>query len=432
MGSREPGQVRKEAALSGLPHVPRASLTGAQTRLTRLGAGLEGGCTVHLFRKRPSSLKDRSEKDDLRGMAFDLDAALRETVRLGGSDLHLKVPAVPHARVQGKLMPLAGFEPVRPEDTHFLMDRLLQSRIKREQYEQQGYADLSYYTDDQRYRVAAYSQRGSAAYVFRVITAAPSPKGLDIPKVVLSWAEAQRGLVFVTGPTGSGKSTTSAVLLGLINESRSCHIVTVEDPIEFIHRDGKAIISQREVGVDAPSGLEALRGALRQDADVVMVGEIRDDDTAMTAMRAAETGHVVICTMHTNDAGETVQRFIDLFPSRHHGLARQMLGTTLVGSVSQRLVPGVGGGRQLNTEVLVNSTRIRDMITEGKPASEFHDAIAEGDYYGMQTFDQDLLVHVQGRRVGMEDAIAWATSPHDFKLMLSGNEPHRTQRASAA
>jgi twitching motility protein PilT len=365
-------------------------------------------------------------------MAFDLDEALRETVRLGGSDLHLKVPAVPHVRVEGNLIPLEGIGSVRPEDTQVLRDRFLHSQIKREQYERQGYADLSYYTDDQRYRVAVYSQRGSASFVFRVVSDAPTPEGLSLPEAALSWAQEKRGLIFVTGPTGSGKSTTGAVLLGLVNQQRACHIVTVEDPIEFIHRDGKAIITQREVGVDAPSSLEALRGALRQDADVIMVGEIRDDDTAMTAMRGAETGHLVLATMHTNDAGETMQRFIDLFPARHHGLARQMLGATLVGSISQRLVPSSSGGRQLNTEILVNSTRIRDMITEGRSPSEFHDAIAEGDYYGMQTFDQDLLSHVKAGRISMEDAIAWATSPHDFKLMMSGNAPARSQRASAA
>jgi twitching motility protein PilT len=321
---------------------------------------------------------------------------------------------------------------VRPEDTEALRDRLLHSELKREQYERQGYADLSYYTDDQRYRVAVYSQRGSASFVFRVVSAAPTPEGLGIPETVLSWSQEKRGLAFVTGPTGSGKSTTSAVLLGLVNQQRACHIVTVEDPIEFIHRDGKAIITQREVGVDAPSSLEALRGALRQDADVIMVGEIRDDDTAMTAMRGAETGHLVLATMHTNDAGETMQRLIDLFPARHYGLARQMLAATLIGSVSQRLVPSPEGGRQLNTEVLANSTRIRDLIIDGAPPNEFHTAIAEGDYYGMQTFDQDLFTHVKAGDVSMEDAIAWATSPHDFKLMLSGNAPTRTQRISAA
>jgi twitching motility protein PilT len=365
-------------------------------------------------------------------MAFDLDAALRETVRLGGSDLHLKVPAVPHARIEGELKPLEGIGSVRPEDTEVLKDRFLHSQIKRDQYEREGYADLSYYTDDNRYRVAVYSQRGSASFVFRVVADAPTPKGLGIPESVLEWANEKRGLIFVTGPTGSGKSTTSAALLGLVNERRACHVVTIEDPIEFIHRDARAIITQREVGVDAPTALEALRGALRQDADVILVGEIRDDDTAMTAMRGAESGHLVLCTMHTNDAGETMQRLIDLFPSRHHALARQMLAATLIGTVSQRLVPATNGSRQLNSEVLVNSTRIRDMIIEGRPPTDFHEAIAEGDYYGMHTFDQDLLAHVQAGEVGMEEAIAWSTNAHDFKLMLSGNAPHRSQRASAA
>jgi twitching motility protein PilT len=365
-------------------------------------------------------------------MAFDLDAALRETVRLGGSDLHLKVPAVPHARIEGELKPLEGIGSVRPEDTETLKDRFLHSQIKRDQYERDGYADLSYYTDDNRYRVAVYSQRGSASFVFRIIADAPTPRGLGLPEAVLEWANEKRGMIFVTGPTGSGKSTTSAALLGLVNERRACHIVTIEDPIEFIHRDARAIITQREVGVDAPSALEALRGALRQDADVILVGEIRDDDTAMTAMRGAESGHLVVCTMHTNDAGETMQRLIDLFPSRHHALARQMLAATLIGTVSQRLVPATNGARRLNSEVLVNSTRIRDMIIEGRPPTDFHEAIAEGDYYGMHTFDQDLFAHVQAGQVGVEDATAWATNAHDFKLMLSGNAPHRSPQASAA
>jgi twitching motility protein PilT len=363
---------------------------------------------------------------------FDLDGALRATIGLGGSDLHLKVPSHPHARVQGQLVPLPGYAPLQPDDTLAIKERLLHSELKREQYAKQGYADLSYYTGDGRFRATCFSQRGSASLAFRVISEAPSPEGLDIPEVALSWAGAPRGLIFVTGPTGSGKSTTSAVLLAIINEKRACHIVTIEDPIEFIHRDRKALISQREVGIDSPSSIEALRAALRQDCDVILVGEIRDEDTAITAMRAAETGHLVICTMHTNDAGETVQRFVDLFDAPRHGLARQMLAATLVGCISQRLIPAAGGGRELNAEVLVNSARVQDMIIEGRSASDLHNAIAEGDYYGMRSFDQDLFEHVQAGRVSMEDAVAWATSPHDFKLMLSGNVAPRTQRASAA
>jgi twitching motility protein PilT len=363
---------------------------------------------------------------------FDLDGALRETVGMGGSDLHLKVPAVPHVRVEGKLVPLTGHPQVTPADTEEIRDRLLTSETKREQFAKQGYADFSYYLDESRFRVGSFSQRGSASFVFRVIPEAPAADGLGIPDVVLSWANAPRGLVLVTGPTGAGKSTTSAVLLGLINERRNCHIVTIEDPIEFIHRDRQAIISQREIGLDAESSRDALRGALRQDADVILIGEVRDEDTAVTAMRAAETGHLVICTLHTNDAPETVQRLIDLFDPRHHVLARQMLASTLVGSVSQRLVPGTDGIRFLNTEVLVSSARVQDQIVDARPASDIQDAIAEGDYYGMHTFDQNLHRHVEEGRISMEEATAWATSPHDFKLMLSGNISGRKQRSSAA
>jgi twitching motility protein PilT len=363
---------------------------------------------------------------------FDLDGALRETVRLGASDLHLKVPAAPHVRLEGELVPLDGYPQLTPADTEEIKERLLKSEVKREQFARQGYADLSYYLDESRFRVGSFSQRGSASFVFRVIAEAPGPEGLGIPEVVLSWADVRRGLILVTGSTGTGKSTTSAVLIGLINKGRHCHIVTIEDPIEFIHRDDKAIISQREIGLDADSSRDALRGALRQDADVILIGEIRDEDTAVTAMRAAETGHLVICTLHTNDAPETIQRLIDLFDPRYQLLARQMLASTLVGSVSQRLVRGVDGKRFLNTEVLVSSARVQDMIIDGRPPSELQDAIAEGDYYGMHSFDQDLLVHLREGRISADDAVAWATSPHDFKLMMSGNISGRRQRTSAA
>jgi twitching motility protein PilT len=362
---------------------------------------------------------------------FDLDAALRETVQLGGSDLHLKVPSLPHVRIEGELVPITGFEAVTSEDATALKESLLTSEVKRTEFAQQGYTDFSLYTNDSRFRASIFSQRNSPSFVFRVVTAAPEPEGLGIPDDVLSWADAKRGLVFVTGPTGAGKSTTSAVLVGLVNDRRACHITTIEDPIEFIHRDRKALISQREIGVDAPSSIEALRGALRQDADVILIGEVRDEDTAITAMRAAETGHLVLCTMHTNDAGETIQRFVDLFEPRHHLLARQMLAATLVGSVSQRLVPRTDGGRILNSEVLVNTARIQDLITDARPPSDFHDAIAEGDYYSMRTFDQDLMEHVRAGQVSAEDAIAWAMSPHDFKLMMSGNPAPRTRSAAA-
>ena len=213
---------------------------------------------------------------------------------------------------------------------------------------------------------------------------------------MVGFAEALRGLVVVTGPDRArARAPPAPPIVGLVNQTRDCHILTIEDPIEFLHADQRAIVCQREIGLDAPSYHVALRAAMRQDPDVIMVGEVRDEETAMTALRAAETGHLVLCTMHTIDASETVQRFVDLFGEQRGPLARQMLGGTLVGVCSQRLVPGANGGMALNAEVLVNSSRVRDLITEESSLAEIHKAIKEGDYYGMQTFDQSLLAHVR-------------------------------------
>jgi twitching motility protein PilT len=351
-------------------------------------------------------------------MPFDLDAALRESLRLGASDLHLKVPSSPRVRVDGVLYDLAGHGPVTAEDTERVVAQVLRSPRKREQFERAGSADLSYVVDEGRFRVAAFRQRGAASFVFRVVGDAPDAEVLGLPPIIEEWSQAQRGLIVVTGPTGSGKSTTTACLLGIINEHRACHIVTIEDPVEFLHTDRRALVSQREIGVDAPSYHEALRAALRQDPDVIMVGEIRDEETAVTALRAAETGHLVVCTMHTIDAPETVQRFIDLFAHSRSDLARRMLAATLVGIISQRLVPGAAGGRRLNAEVLVNSARVRDLIAGDAGEGALRTAISEGDFYGMCTFDQSLLEQVREGRVDEGDALAIATNAHDFKLLL--------------
>jgi twitching motility protein PilT len=350
---------------------------------------------------------------------FDLDAALAEMLELGASDLHLKVPSPPRVRIEGELLELGGWAPLTPDDTDDVRAAVLRSEVKRRDFEQRGSADVSYWTEDGRFRVAAYSQRGSAAFVFRAIPEAPVSEGLGLPRVVLDWANAMRGLVVVSGPTGQGKSTTIAVLVRLINERRPCHIVTIEDPIEFLHRDDHALISQREIGHDAPDPHEALRAALRQDPDVIMIGEVRDPDTAMTALRAAETGHLVLCTMHTPDASETVQRFVDLFGEHAAGLARQMLSATLLGVVSQRLVPGADGRRKLNTEVLVNSSRVRDLIGNGTVNGELRDAMTSGDFYGMHTFHQSLVELVRTGEVDRGDALAFASNAHDFKLALA-------------
>jgi twitching motility protein PilT len=356
-------------------------------------------------------------------VAFDLHAALAHTVRIGASDLHLKVPSAPRVRVAGELIKLPGFEPLTPEDTLAVKDQILVSDLKRSDFAETGSADFSYWIDGGRFRVAAFSQRGSCSFVFRVIPDAPDAADLGLPHVIPTWADAMRGLVVVTGPAGSGKSTTLAALIDLVNRQRACHILTIEDPIEFLHRDKRAAICQREIGLDAPTYHLALRAALRQDPDVILIGEIRDEETAATALRAAETGQLVLSTMHTLNAAESVQRIIELFGDRQAALARQVLAATLVGVSSQRLLPKVGGGRTLNAEVLVNSARVRGMISNGASQSELEEAIAEGEYYGMSTFDQNLVEKVKSGEVTVADATTYASNPHDFKLQLDSAQP---------
>ena len=239
-------------------------------------------------------------------MAFDLDTALETALALGASDLHVKVPSVPRVRVNGQLRELEGFAPITPGDADSVRERVLLSAAKQKLFEETGSVDLSYFTSHGRFRVAAFTQRGSASFVFRAIPSAPATETLGLPPTVLSWADELRGLVVITGPTGSGKSTTGAALIDRVNQTRPLHILTIEDPIEYLHPDSKAIITQREIGIDAPTYHSALRAALRQDPDVILIGEVRDEETAMTALRAAETGHLVLCTMHTINASETV------------------------------------------------------------------------------------------------------------------------------
>jgi twitching motility protein PilT len=365
---------------------------------------------------------------------FDLHAALHETIRVGASDLHLKVPSAPRVRVAGELADLPGYGPLSPEDTQAIKERVLTSEAKQSAFEEHGSADLSYFTGEARFRASAFSQRGAASFVFRVVPDAPDVDELGLPKIVPTWADAPRGLVVVTGPTGSGKSTTLAGIVDLVNRHRRSHIITIEDPIEFIHPDRRALVSQREIGLDAPNYRTALRAAMRQDPDVVLIGEVRDEETAMTALRAAETGHLVLCTLHTLDAAETVHRFVDLFGDRQTSLARQMMAATLVGICSQRLVPAVRGGRVLNSEVLINSSRMGALIAEGEEQGVLRKAIAEGEYYGMHTFDQDLKRLVNEGLIEESAALSVATDPHDFKLLLgdaNGRGPTEPVAAAA-
>jgi len=357
---------------------------------------------------------------------FDLNEALGLVVRKLGSDLHLKVPARPLARFNGQLEPLGEYpEPLKPADTdRVLRDMLAEHPEKLTAFEADNEIDFSYTVDGlARFRVNAFRQRGSVSIVARVIPfTVKTIHELGLPPVIADIADEERGLILLTGTTGSGKSTTLAAIINHINETKARHIVTIEDPIEYLHKDRNSIINQREVGMDTESFSRAMRRVLRQDPDVILIGEMRDEETVRTALSAAETGHLVMSTVHTLDAAESVNRIIDFFPQHEQTQARAMLAGTLKGVVSQRLVPTADhSGRVAVCEVLRMTGRARDMILDPEQTDRLREVIAEGDYYGMQTFDQALLRHYQAGRVSMEDALRVATSPHDFKLLVAGD-----------
>ncbi len=358
---------------------------------------------------------------------FDIDTALRALVEAGGSDLHVKVASPPIVRVNGQLRPLEGYEPLKPEDTEKAFHDIAEVRSLTE-FEEDGEADYSYAIPGvARYRVNTFKQRGSISIVCRAIPyGIRSIDELGLPEIVRSLAEQPRGIILVTGTTGSGKSTTLAAMIDHINQTRSRHVVTLEDPIEYLHRDKRAIINQREVGSDTKSFGRAMRRVLRQDPDVILIGEMRDEETVRTALSAAETGHLVLSTVHTLDATETINRIIDFFPHLQHQ-ARVMLATTLKGAIAQRLVPNVtGDGRVAVSEILVVTGRVQDLILNPNETGKITEVIAEGEYYGMRTFDQALLGYVREGRISEEVAMETASSPHDFKLMLAAGG----QRAS--
>ncbi|MCL4286606.1 MAG: PilT/PilU family type 4a pilus ATPase, partial [Thermoleophilia bacterium] len=293
----------------------------------------------------------------------------------------------------------------------------------------EGEADFSYSIPRlSRFRVNAFRQRGSISIVCRAIPyQVRTIEDLGLPPAIRTLAEERRGIILLTGTTGSGKSTTLAAMIDHINETRAEHIITLEDPIEYLHSDKRSIINQREVGSDTRSFARAMRRVLRQDPDVILIGEMRDEETVRTALSAAETGHLVLSTLHTLDATETINRIIDFFPPHLQQQARVMLASTLRGAVSQRLVPTAGGdGRVAASEVMIVTGRVEDLILNPEETGKISQVIAEGDYYGMQTFDQALLDHVQAGRVSERVAMDYASSPHDFKLMLASSG----QRAS--
>jgi len=360
---------------------------------------------------------------------FDIDAALRKVVEGEGSDLHLKIPSPPMIRVHGELSPVPGSEPLKPEDTEAALRQIVTDQSLLEEFDSVGEADFSYAIPGlSRFRVNAFRQRGTVAIVCRAIPfQVRTIDDLGLPPVIRTLAEEQRGIILLTGTTGSGKSTTLAAMVDHINSSRSRNIITLEDPIEYLHRDKRSIISQREVGMDTESFGRAMRRVLRQDPDVILIGEMRDEETVRTALSAAETGHLVLSTLHTLDATETINRIIDFFPPHLQQQARVMLAATLRGVVGQRLVKRVGGeGRVAVCEVLVATGRVQDLILNPTETGRLTEVISEGEYYGMQTFDQALLGHVMAGRVDRELAYEVASSPHDFKLMLEA----QGQRAS--
>jgi twitching motility protein PilT len=354
---------------------------------------------------------------------FEVEGALRDLVEKEGSDLHLKAGSAPLFRVRGDLTLDASAPVLTPEDTSGALRVLLSDESKLEEFDQEHEVDFSFEIPGvARYRVNAFMQRGLTSLVCRAIPHRISTiDELSLPAVVRELAEEERGIILLTGTTGSGKSTTLAAMIDHMNHTMSKHIVTIEDPIEFVHEDKRSAINQREVGMDTASFKRALRRVLRQDPDVILVGEMRDEETVQTALSAAETGHLVLSTIHTVDATESINRMLDFFPPHQHSQARSMIAGTIKGVISQRLVPGADGGRVAVCEILRMTGRVRDMIMDPAMTGKLVEVITTGGYYGMQTFDQALFGHVKAGRVTFEDAMRVASSPHDFKLLMQAD-----------
>ena len=345
---------------------------------------------------------------------------LLRAVQAGASDVHMKIGQPPVLRRDGTLSPLEGYPPMEEADLESVLATVTaHDPARRSSFEKAGDLDLAYTpTALPRFRVNGYRQRGAISFAFRAIPASvPSFGELGLPPGVAALAEEHRGLILVTGATGSGKSTTLAAVVGHINSTRRQHVVTIEDPIEFLHEDRQCIVNQREVGLDTASFGEALRRALRQDPDVILIGELRDAETAQTALQAAESGHLVLSTLHTVDAAETVGRMIEFFPPEKQEQVRSILAGVLRGVVSQRLLPRTGGGRVAAVEVMVTNARIADLIRESR-SEEIVDAVAEGAFFKMQTFTQALIDLVVSGQVDRELAANAATNRHDFLVAL--------------
>lgn len=356
-------------------------------------------------------------------MSRDIDALLKKAVNLKASDMHVKAGSPPIVRIDGALMMLQDEPKMSVEDMQGIASHVMKE-VQMDQFHKNREFDMAYSVSGLgRFRCNAYYQRGTIGIVFRVIP----PEILELeqlmmPVVIKNISLEPRGLILVTGTTGSGKTTTLSAMIDYINANRAVNIITIEDPVEFLHRDKKSIVSQREIGTDATTFAKALRAALRQDPDVILVGEMRDFETIKTALDAAETGHLVLSTLHTTDTVETINRIISVFPPYQHGQVRAQLGSVLKAIISMRLIPRADGkGRVPAVEILINTATIRSCIEEPDKTKNIHDYIAEGvSQYGMQTFDQSLMRLYEKELITYEEALNIATNPDDFALKVKG------------
>jgi twitching motility protein PilT len=356
-------------------------------------------------------------------MPVQLNEILAIGMKAKGSDIHIKTGLPPIVRIDGRLHPIPNAPRLSPDMVSGMAAAIMNER-QRKQFEDNFEVDLSYGVPGLgRFRVSVYSQRGTVAMVFRAISVTvPSVDVLNLPPVIKKIAMEERGLILVTGTTGSGKSTTLAAMIDFINENRSTNIITIEDPVEYLHRDKKSIISQREVGFDTLSFAGALKGALRQDPDVILVGEMRDHETIETALTASETGHLVMSTLHTLDAAETVNRIISVFPPYHQRQVRTQLASVIKGVISQRLVQKIDGkGRVPAVEIMLGTARIKECIDDKEKTKQIPEAIAQGVVaYGMQSFDQSLMQLYTKKLITYEEALRQSSNPDDFALKISG------------
>jgi len=349
----------------------------------------------------------------------EIDGLLKLVRDRDASDLHIKAGSPPAIRLHARLVVLRELPSLTPEQTRLLAVGMMDEH-QRAVFANSNEADFAYSLEGVgRFRVNVFHQRGFVGIALRRVSMErASLEELGLPPVLRMLADEPRGLILVTGTAGSGKTTTLAAMIDHINDTRDGHIVTVEDPIEVLHEDKRCIVNQREIGIDTDSYADALRHVVRQDPDVILIGEMRDYDTVSAALTAAEIGNLVLSTLHTIDATETIGRIIDFFPTHQQGQVRYMLGSTLRGIISLRLIPSVQGGLVPAVEVLVMTGTVREYIQDPEKTYLIRDAMEEGGYYGMQTFDQSLLRLYQDRKITLDDAIAMAHNAHDFKIKI--------------